>query len=240
MNVVLDLIVAVILVWSVITAVHRGFIRSLLGMFTVIGAFIFTVLFSGQVSAYLEQHFVAPALRSSAISYLSRLTGTTSTKSASSLPMEKFLTDMPKVFTDYIHRLGSSEASVKAASSSAADLTSARDAAVNAIITPMANAVSSVLGFLLVFIVTLLVLSALVALLDMLFRLPVLSTLNRLGGFAMGCVTGVLLVFILCSAVSAMQPVLDSSSVLGISDETIGKTLLFGIFYKANLLPALF
>ncbi len=245
MNVVLDVLVAVILIWSAAAATKKGFIKSLLGMVSVVAAFVMTFLFSGQAAKYISEKFVAPAMRSSAISYLSRVLGTPASavdagQGAANVPVEKLLSDMPQLFLDYLKKLGADAAGVKAAAAASSTVTQARDAAVDAMITPMAAAISSVLAYLAVFLLSLLAFTLLAALLDLVFKLPVLNTLNRFGGFIMGCITGLLLVFVFCAAVELLRPVFASQSVFAVSDEAIEKTLLFGVFYKLNILDIVF
>jgi uncharacterized membrane protein required for colicin V production len=80
--------------------------------------------------------------------------------------------------------------------------------------------------FLLTFLLVLLAWWLLSHALDLAFRLPVLRTFNRLGGFAVGLAKGVLLLLILCWALRWLD---------FIPAETVAKTYLFRHFMDFHL-----
>ncbi len=76
----------------------------------------------------------------------------------------------------------------------------------------------------------------LLRLLDILFKLPVLSSVNALLGMVVGALNGLLAVYILCAILTLLAPT-ESLSVIG---DIVDKTLIVKYFYNNNLLIELF
>ena len=76
----------------------------------------------------------------------------------------------------------------------------------------------------------------LLKLLEGLFELPGLKTLNRLLGAGLGIINALLLIYIICGAVSLFSP----NDKLIIIEETVNNTYILKHFYENNLLMALF
>ena len=98
----------------------------------------------------------------------------------------------------------------------------------------LAETVAYPLIFLVIFLLVLLIWSVVSHLLDLAFRLPVLNTLNRLGGGAFGLLKGVLVVFVLvwlmrCFALLPAQEELAQTTLLRFFANTNPLTLfLYG------------
>lgn len=76
----------------------------------------------------------------------------------------------------------------------------------------------------------------LLKLLEGLFELPGLKLLNRLLGAGLGIINALLLIYIICGAVSLFAP----SEKLVIIEETVKNTYILKYFYENNLLMTLF
>ena len=78
------------------------------------------------------------------------------------------------------------------------------------------------LGALVVFILSLILIKLLGLLLEKLFRLPVLKTVNRAGGLAVGAVLGIVIAYIFCMALEIVLPYIPENPVvyMGMAENT--------------------
>ena len=93
-----------------------------------------------------------------------------------------------------------------------------------------------VLSMILVFIIVRLLVFLLVKLLALIFELPGLKTINKTMGAILGIVNAMLIVYIVCAAVSLFMPA-ESRIVI---DETVRKTYILKHFYENNVLMLMF
>ncbi|MBR4173606.1 MAG: CvpA family protein [Clostridia bacterium] len=92
------------------------------------------------------------------------------------------------------------------------------------------------LSVVLLFLLVKLLVFLLLKLLEGLFELPGLKTLNRVLGALLGVINALLLIYIICGAVSFFAP----SEKLIIIEETVKNTFIVKHFYENNLLMSLF
>lgn len=107
------------------------------------------------------------------------------------------------------------------------------------IVTPAAEFICKSLCFIALFIISVIALNLLMLLLDFIFRLPVLKSMNRAMGAAAGAVSGIIKVFIFCTVVEILLLYVqlpDIGFVAGID----GKTVIFSEFLKFNPLSFLY
>lgn len=97
---------------------------------------------------------------------------------------------------------------------------------------PVLDCVAAALGTVIVFVLALILLKIACFFLDKVFRLPLLSSVNKYGGLVAGVVSGFITVFVLCMAAQALIPVIPQNPILysGMEDNT----LLYGFFTGIN------
>ena len=93
-----------------------------------------------------------------------------------------------------------------------------------------------VIAMILVFLLVRIFVFLLLKLLESLFRLPGLKMINRTLGAVLGVINAILLVYIICGAVSLFAP----SEKLVMIEETVKNTYILKHFYENNLLMSLF
>ncbi|MBQ7794556.1 MAG: CvpA family protein, partial [Clostridia bacterium] len=93
-----------------------------------------------------------------------------------------------------------------------------------------------IVSIILLFLAVRLGVFLLLRLLDLLFKLPVLSGVNSFLGMIVGALNGLLAVYILCAVLTLLAPT-ESLSVIG---DIVDKTLIVKYFYNNNLLIELF
>jgi len=96
--------------------------------------------------------------------------------------------------------------------------------------------VLKLLSVLLLFLIVKIFVFLLLKILEGLFQLPALNTINRLLGAGLGVINALLLIYLVCGAVSLFAP----SEKLEIIEATVKNTYILKYFYENNLLMALF
>jgi len=103
-----------------------------------------------------------------------------------------------------------------------------------AIAPAVSNVVKKLMAGIIIFIIAKILLSLLFMLIDGLFRLPGLKTVNMLLGGAVGILYGIVVIYLLCGVIS-----LDVSHSLELR-EIIDKTFVVKYFYDYNIIMNLF
>ena len=218
MSLVFDIIILAVCVTSIALGAKRGFIKSVMGVCTLIAALCLAYAFTPTVSGYIRN--------SQAIENISASIGETikslSYTEEGGYDLEKMFTDMPDAFKQILDRYNVDDSQLSESippSSEAPE--SAVDSLACAIAEPVADAISSVSAFLLIFIASVAVLKLLTWLLDLLFQLPVLKTANTMLGLLVGVVIALFWAWILCPlsivfirAMASISPDLFNESVI--------------------------
>lgn len=221
----LDIIVIVVIGISAIVGMFKGFIKTVFGLTSVLITVILALMFTPIVSSYVIDHTSFDEMISEkAIELLDitdrlsvGLVGPESTETISGLSLPKNIIESlaknltPEIaealgVTNIVDYIGSSIASM----------------AVNALV------------FLVVFVAISIILNALVSLLDLMSQLPVLDKMNRLGGFIIGLVLGVLVVWIGMLGLSFVISIQGTTALSGIIESSI----ITKLFYYNNPLQS--
>lgn len=102
----------------------------------------------------------------------------------------------------------------------------------NSISNELAKMVMSVLGLILLYVLVRIAIMILGYLLKGITKLPVISQLDKLGGFALGIAEGVLTVYVLC----AVLVLFSSAPWFGQISAAFDNSLLAGFFYQNNFI----
>jgi len=98
------------------------------------------------------------------------------------------------------------------------------------------NMILNVIGMILVFLIVRLLVFLIIKILESLFKLPGLKAINRLFGAILGIINSLLVIYLICGAVSLFAPA-DKMQMI---NDTIQTTYLVKYFYEHNLLMSLF
>ena len=107
------------------------------------------------------------------------------------------------------------------------------------IVTPAAEFICKSLCFIALFIASVIALNLLMLLLDLIFKLPVLKSMNRTMGAAAGAVSGIIKVFIFCTVIEILLLYVQLPDI-GFVAGIDGKTVIFSSFLKLNPLSFLY
>ena len=234
MGALLDVVSVVILVVCIWSAARRGFGKTIIGFVGTLLAVAAAAIFGPAAASVIRVRLVGPFFERTVGDYLmTYMSGVGESAEAFAEQFNQLLAEMPEVLEAYLRRFSVSPEEVRQ-SFEASSLESAKDAAVSAISTPLSQAVSNALGFLLVFVAALLLIKLLTVLLDTAAKLPLLRSVNKGLGVALGAVQGVLMVLVFAGVMTHLAPFLENYMTTAVDANTIISTLVFKYFYELS------
>ncbi len=143
---------------------------------------------------------------------------------------------MPDAFAGLLKRYGADTVAAQATASASPDATTAL---ANFLAEPAVEMISDALAFILLFLGIALGLTIITMVLDMIFKLSVLSALNRTGGLALGLLCGAIYAWVIVFILSAAMPFLTQVLPNLFSPTTMSDTLVASWLCQYNPLTLL-
>jgi len=237
MSLFFDIVLLLAAVITIISCTKWGFIRSVMCLASVAIAIVVSYNFYKPVAEWFSDKIIRSAVTSSITEKLKDMAQT----SSEGFNLASLFENMPEQFTEILERFGAGREGLEAAYGKIINGSAATVNELAENITSSAvEMISSVLGFLALFVICLIALRILTFIIDSIFKLPVLRFANRLLGFLFGAVCAVILVAILSELsvvfitwMSVVKPdvfsleIIDSSYILKyISEHNLFKEIL--------------
>lgn len=220
---ILDISVIILLAICILTGVARGFIRTVLGFANFIIAIILTNILYPHFSRFLRsidgfyysmREAVSSALRLDEL--VAQQVGTAANDVIQSLPL-------PQAFRDYISANNNPVVHTAVAATGLAEFIAGF----------IASIIINILSMIIVFMLVYIGLIILMRVLDLVAKLPVVNTLNKLLGGVVGAVWGLILVWFLLGAAVLYFSVNTGFPMA----ETLNESVIAGFLHELN--PAL-
>ena len=189
-NWIFDLLFVLIAAVLIFACAKRGFIKSIIHFFKTLLAFVAAYLFGGQLAAFLCDHWIGGAVRGFVYGKIDAIYQ----GAAGSLDADAVIESMPSfLITEEV------QAQLHAAQGSGEMLVNSMTDSISA---PIASLFSNVLGYLLTFVIALIVLWIAAALLTKLVEhISLLHTLNVVLGCVLGLLIAVTVLLVLSSII---------------------------------------
>jgi len=218
MNLIFDGIILVVCILSIVLGAKKGFIKSIMGMLSLVAALFVAYAFSPAVADIIERQPFVHEISESISDTLKSL----SENESGSYDLDRLFGDMPDAFQQIIDRY---DADANELAQTVPPVANSQESDVEAlsrlISRPVVRAISNVLAFLGLFVGSLIVLKLLTWLLDLIFQLPVLKSANTVLGLIFGVISAVLLAWtistlslVLIRAMSSVSPDLFSETMV--------------------------
>lgn len=214
-----DAILIVIALLTLYKGWAKGFIKSAMGLVKGIAAAIAAYAYTPMLSQYFNTNWIAKPLTNGIFETLRSLAFDTQTDLYN---LDRLALDLPQPLLSILERYNINILDFSADTEGLSQVT--EDIVyqcAQSIAAPTASLLSSALAFVLLFVGVYLVLSLITALLDLIFRLPVLKTANKLFGIVFGAAEAFLLVSVmsillsaLVTSLGAIEPNLFGASVI--------------------------
>ncbi len=220
------LLLAVIIIWR---GAGRGFVKSVMGFVKSVASFIVAYAYTPLLSAYINEKYLIERITNGIFETLKSLALDTSTDLYN---LDRLAVDLPEPFTAILERYN---VDIPSFTSEISGITGCGENTVYSyakeIAAPTSNIIANTLSFLGIFFAAFIVLSILTAIIDLIFKLPVLNQANSFLGFVFGVVEAVLFSFVLAVVLSSLVTALGAvdSSLFGkdvVEDTKICRYLL--------------
>lgn len=234
MSLFIDILIIIFSVAAVYSGIVRGFVRSVMGFLSLILAVAAAFIFTSPVAEFYDNKFVSGWVNGKVESAFEELV----TAGGQRLELSKLFEDSPDALKTVIERFG---VDFEETESHYMEIKSDDDAndiknLSEKVASPASNAISNVLAAATVFVGTWLFLKILTWVLDLICRLPVLSTLNSFLGFVFGLLSAAVGAWAisnisvgLVNALSVIRPEIFNATV-------IDGSILVKFFYDNSLI----
>ncbi len=196
---IFDLALVLIFFLCITITAKRGFVKSVWGAGTVIGAFVMAYLFGPPIGEFIYTVFVHDSVSEYAFGVIEKL----AVEQSGGYDLSSLFETLPKEFTQLLDNCGAdinalSEQFKLSVTVSEEELRSFAESVAQ----PIAHTLSSAAGIIIVFLASVLALWIIGLIVKAVVRLPLLSTLNGFLGFLLGAVSGLIIVWIICICVA--------------------------------------
>ena len=232
MNVFFDILIVVVILFSVMLGARRGLVKSVLSIASFIFAFIAARIFSPQLSDYLYSRFIYNSFVYTASEQIERfLTPNIDLNTLANNP------NPPENFVSMIQGYGFNvqyvQNWIRQAGADNTEFVAAQLAE------PVARQVSFFVAFLIILVVVLILFKIAGNIIDSLVNLPGLNILNKTGGMVIGLIYGLALCWITVFLASYVMPYLMSIGTIDSWYEIRESTLLFRWFHENSPIPTI-
>ncbi len=223
MNILIDALLVGIMALCCIAGYKNGFVKTVISFFKNIVALVAAALYSAKLGHFFYEKFFKNVFENIALDKIANWLGADSTKS---LDIGPLLEAEHSEFFKYVENLG---VDITALAEKYNEFgANAGEAVAEYISQPLGMAVSKVVAFIAIFIVTVFVINIAGFIIGKIVKLPVLNATNKLLGLILGIVLGVIFVFIFVSILDVILPYVKvGGESLGTGDFK-GETIIYG------------
>jgi uncharacterized membrane protein required for colicin V production len=231
MEFIVDIVLIAIIAVSSVIGFKRGIVRTVFGCFAVAAALACAFFLAPHAGNFIKETSVYEKMSSRVVDIIDGyLDGSTEN-------IESGLAELSQSpLSATLSRLG-----FDIQAESEAYLERLDEAGNNCAVTVADTVLSflaTMLGALIMFILSLIAIKLAGIILEKVFRLPVLKAINKLGGGILGAVMGIVFAYIFCTALEILLPHIPENPVLYIGMEE--NTVIYKFFVSTNPLVVLF
>lgn len=231
MSFVLDAILIAICIAIIATSVKRGFAKTVLSAVSLIAAVLLAVVFTPTLSSLLYEGFVLKSITSGILGTVGSLAGT-----GDSAGVLNMLETMPDVLSDILLRYNVSDETVSSMAESAKGGEATVESICETIASPVASMLSNVLAFVICFVAAVLVLKIAVFIINAVFKLPLLKTVNRAAGLVLGILLAAVAAYVYASVAVELMNGLGALSPKMFGDDVVSGTIIIKFISENNTL----
>lgn len=230
MNFILDGVLIAICIAVIVHSVKRGFVKTILSIVASIAAVLLAVVFTPNLSAFFYDKFVLSGISSSIAGTISSLAG-----NGDAAGIADMFSKMPDALSGILRQYNVSEETVNGMLEAAKSGTGTVQSISDTIAAPIASAISSALAFIAIFAVSVIALKIVIWAIDMVFKFPVLSTVNKAGGLVLGVMLAAVVIFVYSAVAANLVSALGSVSPKLFGPDVIEGTIIVKFFAENNI-----
>ena len=232
MSWILDVLIIVIFLGTVIKYTCQGFVKSFLDFGrTLIAAFL-AWLFGPKLAVVIAEKVIGNRIKQKTYNILASSFEGASDK----FNLAQLFEQAPDGFIRLVERLGGNISELEAkyghmTEASREDLVELS----HSIAQPITNIISTLFGYLIIFLVASLCFAILSKLITKIFELPVLKQFNRLLGFILGLIFGAMNTLIFCFFATYLLPFIAAITAAFVAEDLIAGTTIFQVIAQIKL-----
>lgn len=232
MNYIFDVVLIAIITASVIISKKRGFIKSSYTVLSLIISAILIVTLQQPFTDYLSKSALGQTVRERVEEQVlgvseDEIAEIEDTEDAETAVKVGEMMGLPVFMMEFLdEKLEKQAAAVE----------TMKNDALTVLTDTVTEVILKIASIILLFLIVRLAVFLILRLLDLIFKFPILSSVNSFLGILIGALNGLLIVYIICALLTLLAPTEALSSIGGIVDSTI----LVKFFYHNNLLIELF
>ena len=239
MGLFIDIAIAAIIAVFVIWGYRKGFIKSVMGLVSLVVALVVAINFYSYTAEFINERFVEPYFtQSTADDFSSLMNGGTET-----IAPEKIFEDNPDTLSDILDKYGVDltavsdyyEKNIKP-TINLIDVDDIASRLSTFVVDSTTKTVSNILGFLITFFGALIILNLILKLMDLLFKLPVLKFTNKLFGAILGIVKGLVVAVIVINVISGLITAIGDSDNAFLNEASLETSNAYKTVYSAGLI----
>lgn len=223
MNLMIDLILAVIILIFAIIAYRKGFVASLLDFLGTIIAWIASINLSTFISGWIYQTFIKAPITDYIYLKLTESANTASESLIASIP--EFIKTAATAFNIDFNSI--------IANNSGQEIEMAVSSITSGIIEPIITILIRIIVTILLYIVFAYIIKLLSKLFKNLNKIPIVGSLNKFLGIIVGLLKGALIATLVCIIFSTILG-FAGGELLGITQETLRSSYIFSFLNKFN------
>lgn len=223
----LDSAVVTVFVLTVAIFTYRGFTKSAMGFIVVVASFILCKMFGGLVGEWIDDNFLHDVLYAKINEILSATFG----EAADAMNSDQLFDSMPQTLKNILEWTGADVTDIKLHLANFEGNVSAGIVSISEKITTyISSAVCDLIGYISVFVVSYVVLRIASFFVVKIMELPILHTINRIGGFILGCISAGIMCWLICTLFVMLMSVLSLSYPVLEQFTDVSGTYVFRIF----------
>lgn len=233
MNFAIDailIIVAVMIIWS---AAKKGLIRAVMGVFTSVASLIAAYAYTPVLSDYIREKFLLDRITGN---IAGTLKGWALDTASDLYNLDRLVAPLNPDFSKILERYGVEAEKIV---SELRGLVGVNENEVNNIAEhialPTTNVLASAIAFILIFAAVFIVLSLITGLLDKIFKMPVLSGINKFLGILFGILEAGIVLYALAAVLSVLVSFLGVISPDLFGKEVIENTVVCKLLMEHNV-----
>lgn len=235
MSLIIDAIIIIAAIVAVYLGISRGFIRSVMHFSSLILSVLAVYLFTAPVAGWIGETFIEGRLSESVENSISSIV----TAGEEKLQLDVVFSQRPealeKIAEKFDFDLDSLEKYYKESLSGFSDNLAIEDMA-EKIASPAVVAISNIIAAIAIFLLSMLALSLITHLLDFIFRLPVLKTLNKFLGFVFGLASAAVTVWIIANISAGLMYALKAVNSDIFNESVIESSVVLNFLTNAGLI----
>jgi len=231
MGFLIDLILILTFAFTVIFYTYKGFIKSCFGLCKYLIAFVIAHLFAPTLSEIIFDSFMYDSINRSVYNWMSDIIS----NAEAQLNIQEFINKFPEFITKLLESIGVSLNSLVENSESAPMTEEALSNIATSVSSSIAEFISTALAYVSIFVVSIIVLTILVFILDKICKLPVLKQLNKTLGCIFGIICAIINVMAVCAIITLVLNIVGIEKPELIPDIISDKTIVYNFISNINI-----